>query len=65
MNVPLIKKFEYGYRAGVLTTNPRAKVLVGYTGNWTMYPKGASWHSPSSIKARTLSTTQQDDAASA
>ncbi len=40
MNVPLIKKFEYGYRAGVRTTNPRAKVLVGYTGNWDDVTKG-------------------------
>ncbi|MER3402722.1 MAG: BMP family ABC transporter substrate-binding protein [Armatimonadota bacterium] len=40
MNVPLIKKFEYGYRAGVLTTHPKAKVLVGYTGNWDDVSKG-------------------------
>ncbi len=40
MNVPLIKKFEYGYRAGVLTTNPKARVLVGYTGNWDDVSKG-------------------------
>ncbi len=40
MEVPLIKKFEYGYRAGVRTTNPRARVLVGYTGNWDDVNKG-------------------------
>ncbi|GIV11650.1 MAG: BMP family ABC transporter substrate-binding protein [Fimbriimonadales bacterium] len=40
MNVPLIKKFEFGYRAGVRTTNPRARVLVGYTGNWDDVNKG-------------------------
>ncbi|MFN7161646.1 MAG: BMP family protein, partial [Fimbriimonadales bacterium] len=40
MNVPLIKKFEYGYRAGVKTTNPRARVLAGYTGNWDDVNKG-------------------------
>jgi basic membrane lipoprotein Med (substrate-binding protein (PBP1-ABC) superfamily) len=40
MNVPLIKKFEYGYRAGVLTMNPRARVLTGYTGNWDDVNKG-------------------------
>jgi hypothetical protein len=40
MNVPLIKKFEYGYRAGVLTTNAQARVLVGYTGNWDDVNKG-------------------------
>ena len=40
MEIPLIKKFEAGYRAGVMTTNPKAKVLVGYTGNWTDTAKG-------------------------
>lgn len=40
MEIPLIKKFEAGYRTGVMTTNPRAKVLVGYTGNWTDTAKG-------------------------
>jgi basic membrane protein A len=40
MEIPLIKKFEAGYRAGVMTTNPKAKVLVGYTGNWTDSAKG-------------------------
>lgn len=40
MEIPLIKKFESGYRAGVMTTNPKAKVLVGYTGNWTDSAKG-------------------------
>lgn len=40
MEIPLIKKFEVGYRAGVMTTNPKAKVLVGYTGNWTDTAKG-------------------------
>lgn len=40
MEVPLIKKFEYGYRAGVRTTNPRARVLTGYTGNWDDVNKG-------------------------
>lgn len=40
MAIPLIKKFEVGYRAGVMTTNPKAKVLIGYTGNWTDSAKG-------------------------
>ena len=42
MNVPLIKKFEYGYRAGVLTTNAQARVLTGYTGNWDDVTRGAN-----------------------
>lgn len=34
MEIPLIKKFEAGFRAGVRTTNPNAKVLVQYTGTF-------------------------------
>ncbi len=40
MNIPLIKKFEFGYRAGVQTLRPNARVLVGYTGNWDDVNKG-------------------------
>ncbi|MGZ3458403.1 MAG: BMP family lipoprotein [Archangium sp.] len=34
MEVPLIKKFEAGFRAGVAATNPKAAVLVNYTGSF-------------------------------
>lgn len=34
MEIPLIKKFESGFRAGVKTTNPKAQVLVQYTGTF-------------------------------
>lgn len=34
MEVPLIKKFEAGFRAGVAATNPKATVLVNYTGSF-------------------------------
>jgi basic membrane protein A and related proteins len=34
MEIPLIKKFEAGYRAGVAQTNPKAEVLVNYTGSF-------------------------------
>jgi basic membrane protein A len=34
MEIPLIKKFEAGFRAGVKTTNPGAAVLVQYTGSF-------------------------------
>jgi basic membrane protein A len=40
MEVPIIKKFEAGYRAGVMTANPDAKVLVNYTGNFTSADDG-------------------------
>lgn len=38
--IPLIKKFEAGYRAGVRTTNPSATVTAKYTNNWEDVPKG-------------------------
>jgi basic membrane protein A len=34
MELPLIKKFEAGFRAGVKTTNPKATVMVQYTGTF-------------------------------
>jgi basic membrane protein A len=34
MEVPLIKKFEAGYRAGVMTTNPKATIVANYTGSF-------------------------------
>ena len=40
MEVPLIKKFEAGYKAGVRTTNAKAAVRVGYAGTWTDPQKG-------------------------
>lgn len=36
----LLKKFEAGYRAGVMTTNPDAEVLVSYTGTFADPAKG-------------------------
>lgn len=33
MEIPLIKRFEAGYRAGALAVNPKAEVLVDYAGN--------------------------------
>ena len=32
MDIPLIHKFESGYKAGVRRANPRATILVGYAG---------------------------------
>jgi basic membrane protein A len=34
MEVPLIKRFEAGFRAGVMTTNPKAEIVVNYTGSF-------------------------------
>lgn len=40
MEVPLIKKFEVGYKAGAMTINKDDKVLVNYTGNFTSADDG-------------------------
>lgn len=40
MEVPLIKKFEAGYKAGALTTNPKIQFTVGYAQSWTDPQKG-------------------------
>ncbi len=40
MEIPLIKKFEAGFRAGVKTTNPKAEVLIQYTGSFDNVAKG-------------------------
>jgi basic membrane protein A len=40
--IPLIKKFESGYRAGAMTANPVTKVLASYTGDWNDINKGKS-----------------------
>ncbi len=36
MEIPLIKKFEAGFRAGIATTNPEAsaRILISYTGSF-------------------------------
>lgn len=38
--IPLIEKFEAGYRAGVKTTNPEATVTAKYTNNWEKVDMG-------------------------
>ena len=40
MEMPLIKKFEAGFKAGVKTTNPKANVVVGYAGKFDDPQKG-------------------------
>lgn len=40
MDFPLIHKFEVGFRAGVASVNPKAKVLVNYTGAFDNPDKG-------------------------
>lgn len=40
MQLPLIRKFETGFRAGVRQVNPAAEVLVAYTGTFDDEKKG-------------------------
>ena len=40
MEVPLIKRFEAGFRAGVMTVNPDAEILITYAGDFGDPGKG-------------------------
>ena len=40
METDVVKKFEAGYRAGVMTANPKVKVLVSYAGAFNDPAKG-------------------------
>ena len=40
LEVPLIKKFEAGYKAGVMTVNPDVKIYVTYAGDFNDPGKG-------------------------
>ena len=49
MQIPLIKKFEAGFRAGVKAVDPRAQVIVKYAGN-----TGAAFKDPTKGKELAL-----------
>ncbi len=51
MDIPLIRRFEKGYEAGVKKVNPKAKVLVNFVG-----VTGEAWNNPP--KARELAYAQ-------
>ncbi|RKI71370.1 BMP family ABC transporter substrate-binding protein [Corallococcus sp. AB049A] len=40
MKIPLVERYEAGFRAGVAATNPSATVLVNYTGSFTDFALG-------------------------
>jgi basic membrane protein A len=40
MEIPLVKRYEAGFRAGVAATNPKATVVVNYTGSFTNFALG-------------------------
>ena len=42
VEIPLIKKFEAGYKAGAKTADPAVQVKVTYTGDWDALDKGKS-----------------------
>lgn len=45
MDIPLIRRFQMGYEAGVKKINPAAKVMVNYIG-----VTGDAWHNPPRAK---------------
>jgi basic membrane protein A len=46
MSDPITNKMEVGYKAGVMTTNPGAKVLVAYAGSFADPAKGEEMATP-------------------
>jgi basic membrane protein A len=40
MEIPLVKQYEAGFRAGVAATNPKAIVVSNYTGSFTNFALG-------------------------
>jgi basic membrane protein A len=54
MEIPLIKKFEAGYRAGVKAANPKAEVIVKYAGT-----TGTAFKDPTKGKELGLSEYNQ------
>ncbi|SEU21826.1 BMP family lipoprotein [Stigmatella erecta] len=40
MEIPLVKQFEAGFRAGVAAVNPKATVVSSYTGSFTNFALG-------------------------
>jgi basic membrane protein A len=49
MDIPLIRRFQMGYEAGVKAANPKAKVIVNYIG-----VTGDAWHNPPKAKELAL-----------
>lgn len=49
MDIPLIRRFQMGYEAGVKAINPKAKVIVNFVG-----VTGDAWHNPAKAKELAL-----------
>lgn len=54
MDIPLIRRFEYGYRQGAEKVNPKIKVLLNYVG-----VTGEAWNNPTRGKELALSQIQK------
>lgn len=54
MDIPLIRRFQKGFEAGVKATNPKATVLVSYIG-----VTGEAWNNPAKAKEIALSQISQ------
>lgn len=49
MDIPLIRRFQMGYEAGVKAINPKSKVIANYVG-----VMGDAWHNPAKAKELAL-----------
>ena len=54
MDIPLIRRFQKGFEAGVKSVNPKAQILVSYIG-----VTGEAWNNPAKAKEITLSQISQ------
>ncbi|AZZ37626.1 BMP family ABC transporter substrate-binding protein [Bdellovibrio sp. qaytius] len=54
MDIPLIRRFQKGFEAGVKSVNPKATVLVSYIG-----VTGEAWNNPAKAKEIALSQISQ------
>lgn len=54
MDIPLIRRFQKGFEAGVKSINPKAKVLISYIG-----VTGEAWNNPAKAKEIALSQVSQ------
>ncbi len=50
MDIPLIRRFEMGYKAGILATQPKAQLITNYVGSST-----DAWRNPTKGKELALS----------
>lgn len=54
MDIPLIRRFQKGFEAGIKSVNPKATVLVSYIG-----VTGEAWNNPAKAKEIALSQVSQ------